>query len=307
MVRRGLVGPVDGSPGSGTLREFAIGAVRQHFTRTLARTPPADFRMPTDEELDALEAFQLSLGRQQELSLPLPLKGTVAALGQDIFLDNDVGKCNRCHFNAGANVPFGGVFNQNFNTGVEDQFDTPADETGELVPPDDGFGNPGDGTFNTPTLVEAADTGPFFHDNSVETIEAAVAFYAGPAFNNSPAGGPPVNGIALDGTQVAAVGAFLRVINALENIRAARVEEGRALRAAKRFVAAKFLRIAFAENEDAVEVLDGGGLHPVAQALLRKAGQLLKSAIGIKTADKRNDVIKKAIALQRKARNRMID
>ena len=46
--------------------------------------------------------------------------------------------------------------------------------TGEILLPDDGFGIPGDGTFNTPPLVEAADTGPFFHNNSVSTIEGAV-------------------------------------------------------------------------------------------------------------------------------------
>jgi hypothetical protein len=40
------------------------------------------------------------------------------------------------------------------------------------VPLDDGLGRPGDGTFNTPPLVEAADTGPFFHNNSIETIHA---------------------------------------------------------------------------------------------------------------------------------------
>ena len=92
-----------------------------------------------------------------------------------------------------------------------------------MVPPDDGFGTPGNGEFNTPSLVEVADTGPFFHKNSVETIEGAVAFYNGDDFNNSPAGqliiGATGSGINLDGTQVVEVAAFLRVINALENIR----------------------------------------------------------------------------------------
>ena len=55
-----------GAPGSGSLREFAIGAVVQHATRTLDRVEGADFRLPTDAELDALEAFQLSLGRQDD-------------------------------------------------------------------------------------------------------------------------------------------------------------------------------------------------------------------------------------------------
>jgi hypothetical protein len=111
----------------------------------------------------------------------------------------------------------------NFDTGVEDLPDQPADLSGEFVPPDDGLGTPGDGTFNTPPLVEAADTGPFFHNDSIETIEGTVAFYNDDAFNNSPAGqliaGATGNGINLDGTQVVAVAAFIRVINVLENIR----------------------------------------------------------------------------------------
>src|SRR5438093_533858 len=56
----------DGAPGDGSLRSFATGAVIQHFTKTLNRIPGVDFRLPTDEELDALEAFQLSLGRRSE-------------------------------------------------------------------------------------------------------------------------------------------------------------------------------------------------------------------------------------------------
>jgi len=64
----------DGSPGDGSLRNFAIGAVVQHFPKTLMRTPGIDFVLPTEDELNAMEAFQLSLGRQTEMSLsPDPL------------------------------------------------------------------------------------------------------------------------------------------------------------------------------------------------------------------------------------------
>ncbi len=169
----------DGAPGDGSLRSFATGAVIQHFPKTLARVPGIDFRLPSDEELDALEAFQRSLGRQDDLELPLSLKGVVASRGQKIFLDNTLGKCNACHFNAGANgdpAIFGAeAGNLNFDTGVEVLPDQPADLTGERVPPDDGLGTPGDGTFNTPPLVEAADTGPFFHNNALENIRSAAA------------------------------------------------------------------------------------------------------------------------------------
>src|SRR5580765_8203343 len=152
----------DGSPGDRSLRSFATGAVIQHFTKTLNRIPGVDFRLPTEEELDALEAFQLSLGLQEELKLPLPLKSTIALRGQEIFNSPKIGKCFVCHFNAGANAnpKFFGANpgNLNFNTGVEDLPDKPADLTGEFTPRDDGFGTPGDGTFNTPSLIEAAET-----------------------------------------------------------------------------------------------------------------------------------------------------
>ena len=217
----------DGAPGDGSLRSFATGAVIQHFTKTLNRVPGVDFRLPTDAELDALEAFQFSLGRQNDLQLPLPLKGAVAKRGQEIFLDNSLGKCNICHSNAGAIARPGSanLGNANFNTGVEDLPDQPARLVGELVPEDDGLGTPGDKTFNTPPLVEAADTAPFFHNNSVATLEGAVGFYDGDAFNESPAGlflksiDPKKKGIELDTTQIQAIAAFLRVLNAIENIR----------------------------------------------------------------------------------------
>ncbi len=278
----------DGAPRDGSLKSFAIGAVIQHFTRTLNRIPGVDFRLPTEDELQALEAFQLSLGRQEDLTLPLPLKGTVAKRGQEIFLDNSLGKCNVCHRNAGANATVAGqdAGNANFNTGVEDLEDQPIDQIGERVPPDDGFGVPGDGTFNTPPLVEAADTGPFFHNNSIDTIEGAVAFYDGAAFNNSPSGrflasiDPNGVGIKLEATQVVAVAAFLRVINALENIRASvELIEG-AL--GKRFaVFGSFdeqLRLAVFEIDDGLMVLEGANLHPQAIMHLRNAKRFAAKA-----------------------------
>lgn len=278
----------DGAPGDGSLRSFATGAVIQHFTNTLNRIAGVDFRLPTADELDALEAFQLSLGRQSELSLPLPLKTTVAIRGQEIFLDNDLGKCNICHQNAGANANLGGrdLGNANFNTGVESQVDRPATLTGEKVPTDDGFGIPGDGTFNTPPLVEAADTGPFFHDNSIETIEGAVAFYNSNAFDNSPAGrvlaGLDPNGISihLEATQVVEVAAFLRVINALENIREsmALLKTGATRGWRDREEAKRAIKRAIAEIDDGIRVLSGGGLSPDAVAHLKEARRFADKA-----------------------------
>ena len=304
----------DGAPADGSLRAFAVGAVIQHFTKTLNRVAGVDFRLPTDEELDALEAFQLSLGRQAELALPIPLNGTVARRGQAIFLDNGLGKCNICHRNAGANASRGpqDVGNANFDTGVEALVDQPADLTGEKMPPDDGFGRPGDGTFNTPPLVEAADTGPFFHNNAVDTIEGAVAFYNGQAFNNSPAGrflasqDPNGVGIRLDATQVVAVAAFLRVINGLENIRSSlELLNGSAgMGWAETDEARRLLRLVLHETDDSLRVLGGGGLHPEAIHELTLARALTERAASGLFGRRR--LTREAIQSQERARSHLV-
>ncbi len=275
----------DGAPGDHSLRSFAVGAVVQHFTKTTQRRDGIDFRLPTDAELDAMEAFQLSLGRQEEISLPLPLKDVVAKRGQELF-DNE-GRCSNCHFNAGANVPAGSANRQgnlNFDTGVENLPDQPADLTAELNPPDDGEGTPGNGSFNTPSVVEAADTGPFFHNNSVQTIESAVAFYNGDSFANSPAGrfiaGTPGGRIQLDATQVEAVAAFLRVVNALDNIREVTVILEAV--AGNKYLAGEhpkdLVKRVIYDIDDAIDVLSGGGLHAMAVENLQSAYRDMEKA-----------------------------
>lgn len=273
----------DGAPGDGSLRAFSTGAVIQHFTRTLNRVPEVDFRLPTEDELDALEAFMLSLGRKQDLALPLPLKGSLARRGQAIFLDDGLGKCNLCHRNAGANASIAGadLGNAGFDTGVENLPDPPPGLVGEKRPRDDGFGTPGNGLFNTPPLVEAADTPPFFHNNAVQTLEAAVAFYVSDVFNASPAGralaalDPKGVGIRLDTAQIEAVSAFLRVLNALENIRQSRalLDTGRDAGWLDFLAAPRNLAQAVKEMDDAIRVLTEAGLHPQALKYLRAARQ----------------------------------
>jgi cytochrome c peroxidase len=294
----------DGAPGTGTLREFATGAVTQHFTRTLNRVPGVDFRLPTDAELDAMEAFQLSLGRQADLALPLALKDPKVTRGQQIFMTSAPagGSCNLCHFNAGANASFGDRNNRNFNTGVENQPDRPAELilrafnvdltpniTSNILPRDGGFGRTpgegpagtgfGNGTFNTASLVEAADTPPFFHDNSVETIEGAVQFYNGRSFANSPSG--PLAPINLEATQVEAVAAFLRVINALDNIREATESATAAKSLSNRNPRAsdQLLKQAIGDSHDAMSVLAMRGLHPGAVKSLERAVASFTAAI----------------------------
>ena len=270
----------DGAPVDGSLRSFAIGAVTQHFTKTLNRVPGVDFRLPTEEELDALEAFQLSIGRQADLSLPLPLKGAAPQQGQDIFLDDSLGKCNLCHRNAGAsaNLGAGNLGNTNFNTGVENLPNQPARQVDNTIPIDGGLGKTprpgggfGDGSFNVPPLVEAADSPPFFHNNAVLTIEDAVAFYTGATFNSSQAIAEIGGGISLTGAQVRAVAAFLRVINVLDNIRSAIGFQEKALLTKNKTQAARFLTLAGKDIDSAITVLQDGSLHPDAVTLLQQA------------------------------------
>ena len=305
----------DGAPGDRSLRSFAVGAVIQHFTKTLNRVAGVDFRLPADAELDALEAFMLSLGRQQELRLPLPLKGTVAKRGQEIFLDDRLGKCNICHSNAGATAVLGGknVGNANFDTGIEALPDQPARLTGEKVPRDDGFGVPGDRTFNIAPLVEAADAGPFFHNNAIETIEGAVGFYDGESFNDSPAGrllasmDPEGKGIELDGTQIVAIAAFLRIVNALENIRQSIdfLEQSARQGFFQRQESATLLGRALDETADSIRVLSGGGLHPQAVMHLKEAERLANEAGH--SLFSRTRLARAAIREQQQARAQMIE
>jgi cytochrome c peroxidase len=291
----------DGAPGEASLREFAIGAVRQHFTRTLSRNPGVDFRLPNDAELDAIEAFMLSLGRRSELDLTAlrtKLRDADVSAGLAFFNDGTVGKCAFCHFNAGASQ---GIFaplgkgNANFNTGVEARAAN-LGLLGALRPVDGGFGKVGtlaggfgNGTFNTPPLVEAADKKAFFHNNLCTGIECAVQFYTTAEFNDSPSGLllrslPPFQPVSLGQVEIFSIAAFLRAINALENIRAAteKLESARALndvQGRRLSHSEKIFKLALADMNDAYRVLNEGrdsqfkpnGLHPAARTLLEYA------------------------------------
>jgi hypothetical protein len=216
----------DGAPQTGALRFFPVGAVRQHFTKSLNRVPNVDFVDPTSAQLDQMAAFMLSSGRLNDLNLgQVTLTDASAQAGKLTFVSQNAG-CNVCHNNAGANIADG--TNNNRDTGVE-TVPHPARAI-ENFPFDGGFGETpnrdcnndgvldcfGDGTFNATPLVEAADTEPFFHNNVNETLEDAVAFYTTPAFANSPAA--QIVPISLTPTEVQNIAAFLRVVNAAFNV-----------------------------------------------------------------------------------------
>ncbi|HXJ81101.1 MAG TPA: hypothetical protein VMS64_20780, partial [Candidatus Methylomirabilis sp.] len=317
----------DGAPGTGTLREFAIGAITQHLTRTLDRVPGVDFRLPTDDELDAIEAFLLSLGRPADLDLSsLVLKDPDAKAGLALF--NGSGRCSICHLNAGAmigvTIPSLGLVtgtqNANFDTGVEDAAH-PAGPHGPLRPRDGGFGtdpNPlggfGNGTFNTPSLVEAASSPPFFHNNLTDTIEGAVAFYSTPSFNLSPAALFFLGPINLLDDQTNQVAAFLRVINALEKIRSAQARLSSTLGLWDPTQAGGLLQLTIIDLNQAVRVLQdappsalrNGGLHPDAQADLGKAIASCNAGSQTGYQTKRDPSIKLALGYLDQARRDML-
>lgn len=308
--------PADGRPAgertgwggdAGSLNGFSNGAIRQHFTKSLDRIEGTDFRLATQAELDAMEAFMLASGRLDDPVLAnASLSDPAAERGRLLFLDPNAGKCANCHVNAGANAGFGGGGNANVNTGVED-LPHPARTPGhpdfvEIFPLDGGFGvQPvdvdgdgqtdffGDGTFNITPLVEAADTGPFFHNDVLDTIEEAVDFFNTPEFNASP-GGQAVGGISLTPVEVEEIAKFLRVLNTGLNIDIAmqRTDAGIALENQSggsggpkprsgdsvdgaRATVNALLGLANAESNDAVEVLSAVGLHPSAVTLLQSA------------------------------------
>ena len=276
----------DGAPSTGALRLFPVGAVTQHFPKRLNRVSGVDFVLPTDAQLDRMEAFSLASGRLNELNLAnVTLTNSGAQAGKVRFVAADA-RCNGCHANAGANIAPG--TNLNFDTGVERALD-PSQAT-EPHPRDGGFGVAdrdcdgngsndcfGDGTFNTTPLIEAADTEPFFHNNSSATIEDAVTFYTTSAFAQSPAGGGTA--VPLTATDIANIGKFLRVINAAfnnaisvqRNSAALALENSTSTDPNKRNTVNMLLSLSNVEALDAIEVLDEKGLHSDAVFFLLSA------------------------------------
>ncbi|MCI0506403.1 MAG: hypothetical protein L0Z73_09880 [Gammaproteobacteria bacterium] len=317
-------GIVGGIAASGRLRDFILGAIVQHYPLTPARRfdgPAPDFRAPTVDEIDALEAFMLSIGRQQELDLnSLTCKDPGVDAGKILFRDgNPPGSvtCNNCHGNAGANVQAGNnPGNRNFNTGIElflrNRLNDPnITVIGEPRPVDGGFGtNPsgdfttleeqpvfinenfGNQTFNTVSLVEAADSAPFFHNNIIANLEDAITFYNSPEFAQASG-----NSIPFNAEEVTRVANFLRVINALDNIEnlampaASRAGQALALDPNPDEVIHRILLIAIADTQDAIDVLNegdihnSGGLPDNAVKQLSKAVQSFQQVMNIAASD----------------------
>ncbi len=304
------------------LRDFALGAVLQHFTKSILRRPGVDFRVPSDRELDDLAAYQMSIGRDQDLDLTkLELRVQVANRGRRLFLDTgNIGEpghknCNACHFNGGGTVGF--AFNpdapgftprldgnpRGFNavSGINTNeaplalaLGIPRDGGFGVTPlPGGGFGNignvPGFGPapveeFAIPSLVEAGDTAPYFHNHSALTLEDSIAFYGSAPFRAINSVGGPIGPIPVSissnpsDPEVRAIAAFLRTLTALDNLRSALslIERGRLARVPAD--AREMARLAMGEIRDAQANLRGGVLGRARDGSLFEARAHLEAA-----------------------------
>ncbi len=297
----------DGAPGDGSLKAFAIGAITQHATRSLARRNYRDFVLPSDNQLRQLEVFQRGLGRKNELELTeIQLSDPRADFGRRNFLFGPARSCEDCHRNGGANnVVTPGLpdlANSNFDVGTElDRLEL-LDELN--IPYDGGFGgepfdtdrdgvadSSGNGRFNSQPLIEAADTPPYFHTNSAATIEDAVRFYTTPGFGHSPAGqahspGKDPGPFLLQPFEVEDLGRFFRVLNAAFNCQLALARLQAALQInqsyANRYISIQrgLLRLAVVEMDDALTVLgEVAELNVDASDLLRQARGDIEAAV----------------------------
>jgi len=303
----------DGAPNPGGLKQFQVGAITQHYTKSLDRNVGSDFTLPSDEELTRIEDFLRSIGRSTEVALAsVSLSDSGAEAGRVKFLGS---RCNGCHSNAGANVASGTNFN--FDTGVERARLSVLDSMN--IPRDGGFGAAaqgapfnhdangdgtldsfGDGRFNTPPLIEAADTAPFFHENGAATIEDATRFYTTDAFKNSLAGGG--NAIALTEQEITDIGKFLRVMNASLNLKLAAIRLDAMVKIAaeykNHFKGLQFglLDAARAELLDALNELSEVMILPAVQTHLGTANQAITTAFSNTSAKDREDAAALALA-----------
>jgi hypothetical protein len=184
------------------------------------------------------------------------------------------------------------AFNDNFNTGTR---------LLDFAPPDGGFGRDpedgvpgfGNGTMNTPPLIEAADTAPFFHNNSAATLEDSIKFYTTSTFAGSP-GASDGGAFALDDPAIADIAAFLRALNARENARSALA----GLVEATRRHDSESMQAVAADIEDGIEVLKESGLAPDAIAAFEDAAKLIAGSFKHRRAlDRAQRILKRIPSL----------
>src|SRR5579859_33022 len=194
------------------LQSFATGAVTQHFPRTLNRnsggTAP-DFRLPTSDELAAMEAFM----RAQEFPAgtdpnKFNLSRFVLTAPQQRGFNAFFGQanCSACH--NGTVLTDSGLF----NTGVVNQTINSAGVDNLPCEPGTACGTR---AFSARQLFNVANLAPFFHDGSAATLQDVLAFYNSSFFNTSPGASfsGQINTFAISPTAADDIVAFLEGIS----------------------------------------------------------------------------------------------
>jgi hypothetical protein len=332
----------------GSLRNFLQTAIVQHYPKTLQRRPGTDFRNATAQELQLVEQFQLALGRLNELNFSqVNVFDSLAQAGKASYLDPLRGRCQPCHANGGANFEDTGK-NRNFDTGTRNAgnglftipffdgvflFDGgfggqglahPNVITLDFMPPNtplNGFGN---NTFNTPPVIESADTLPGFHTNTfgpfpgAADIENVVSFYATTLFLNSQAAldldvrfGAPSN-VAPD---IDNIGRFIRALNVALNLDMAKQRLRASQTIGNRFtnqhvaIQKGLITLALAEIDDALEVLTASRLaqplYPVAVDRLGLAKAEIATALAASNWTLRRGPLSNAISRVENARDQI--
>src|SRR5438105_4952268 len=283
------------------------------FIETLPATDPlfvAEFN-PALAQLERPELMRRSGLILADFDLSkITFRDSNVETGKSLFVNgggdpiNAGGTCAGCHGNAGALNALGR--NGNVNTNVED-VPHPARSI-QPFPKDGGFGRTdnGDGTFgnrmfNTASVVEAAQSAPFFHNNVVSTLEGVVAFYSGPEFNNPRLGPLRFN---FNETQRNEIANFMRAINTLQNIDVA-TRELREILANRRDPQQeqdRRLQTALGDTKNGIRVLNEGGIYPDAVTRLTEARDLISQAQQTGDAGQRRSLVQQATTTLGEAR-----
>ena len=177
------------------LQTFSTGAVIQHFPRTLVRERDGsnpDFRLPTPEELDALEAYMLAQefppGDDPNKFDLAPFATTaLQRRGREEFLNFGCASCHGGPTLGQTTISIQGKpvgVNASFNIGTSSPT---LDRSLPCEPGTESVGACGTREFSTPQLFNLPNLGPYFHNGWARTLAEAVDFYRSSEFGRSPA------------------------------------------------------------------------------------------------------------------------
>jgi hypothetical protein len=181
-----------------------------------------------------------------------------------------------------------------------------------------GLGMPngfGDNNFSVPSLVEAADTAPFFHGNFSEgafgtsPLDRIVFFYGGVRFSGSSGAQfletfPEFGPTNIDATTTQGIAPMLVVLNAVFNIDLARQRLDAAaklaqdLRHIRADVQVELMLLAGKEIEDAIRVLQEQNIHATERGTLQTIlNQVRQGDVNAAWSARRADILAAMSAL----------